>query len=151
MVFSRLFWWKSAPIEFLHPVKLIHQLRFVGASLFPFLAIDFPDARLNRCGIDAGIKRGLEQLTRANVRLRNPRRLKEALEILRSIQGTQFEKTPAFNICDEIIQAVLAKQRVGLCERQWHGHSLGVGRLKIHPGMSARERPTTVEREKTRP
>jgi hypothetical protein len=55
-------------------------------------------------------------LARTNIRSRNACRLKEAFEILRSIQGTEFEKTPSFNVCDEVVQTVLAEQRVGLSE-----------------------------------
>jgi hypothetical protein len=55
-------------------------------------------------------------LTRANIRSRNACRLKEAFEILRSVQGTEFKITPFFNVCDEVVQTVLAEQRVGLGE-----------------------------------
>jgi hypothetical protein len=94
---------KTAPVELLHAVKLIHQLRFPTTSLFAFLSVNVAGARLNSCRVDAGIERGIEQLTRANLRSRNVCRLKETFEILRPVQRTEFEKTPSFNVCDEVV------------------------------------------------
>jgi len=53
---------KAAPIELLNPVKLVHQLRFVGTTLFALFAVDFAGSCLNRGNADVSVERGSEKL-----------------------------------------------------------------------------------------
>jgi len=100
---------EPTPAEFLYAVKLVQQLRFVGAPSLALNVVNATGTCFNYCNAYVSVKGGFKQLSITDIGSWNIRSPKEEFEILSAIERPELEKASTLRIGDKIVQFVLAE------------------------------------------